>query len=136
MKKILTTLALASAAFTASAQQSLWGGQDLISPQINADNTVTFRYKAPKAVTVQVTGDFLPTTAMTTPWGKFDAPGVADLKEGKDGIWEYTTEAPLASELYNYSFIIDGVRGLKDPEQCLCPEGHSQHIQLLHHRWR
>ena len=115
MKKILTTLALAAAAFTASAQQSLWGGQDLISPQINADNTVTFRYKAPKAVTVQVTGDFLPTTAMTTPWGKFDAPGVADLKEGKDGIWEYTTEAPLASELYNYSFIIDGVSGLKDP---------------------
>lgn len=115
MKKILTTLALAAAAFTASAQQSLWDGQDLISPQINADNTVTFRYKAPKAVTVQVTGDFLPTTAMTTPWGKFDAPGVADLKEGKDGIWEYTTEAPLASELYNYSFIIDGVRGLKDP---------------------
>lgn len=85
MKKILTTLALAAAAFTASAQQSLWGGQDLISPQINADNTVTFRFKAPKAVTVQVTGDFLPTTAMTTPWGKFDAPGVADLKEGKDG---------------------------------------------------
>ncbi len=115
MKKILFTLALAASALTAYAQQSLWGGQDLISPQINADNTVTFRFQAPKALKVQVTGDFLPTVPMQTQWGEFDIPGVADLKEGKDGIWEYTTPEPLSSELYNYTFIVDGLSGLRDP---------------------
>src|SRR5690606_38103369 len=33
-----------------------------------------------------------------------------DFKEGANGIWEYTTEQPLPSELYSYSFIIDGIK--------------------------
>jgi enterochelin esterase family protein len=32
-----------------------------------------------------------------------------NLSEGKEGVWEYTTE-PLDSELYRYTFIIDGVQ--------------------------
>ena len=43
------------------AQQALWGSQNIISPEIHPDNTVTFRFMAPKAIKVQVTGDFLPT---------------------------------------------------------------------------
>lgn len=50
---------------------------------------------------------------METGRGTFDIPGTAELKEGKDGIWEYTTE-PLESELYSYSFIVDGLK-VKDP---------------------
>lgn len=115
MKKILLSIAAALLTLASYGQQSLWGGGDLISPQINADNTVTFRFVAPKALKVQVTGDFLPTSSIQTQWGKFDIPGVADLKEGKDGIWEYTTPQPLASELYNYTFIVDGLSGLRDP---------------------
>lgn len=93
---------------TAFAQQALWGRASVVSPEINANKTVTFRIQAPKAVKVQVTGDFLPTQKMDTPFGQFDAPGVADLVEGKDGIWEYTTKEPVAPEFYNYTFIVDG----------------------------
>ena len=90
------------------AQQALWGGAPVVSPEIH-NNTVTFRLKAPKAVKVQITGDFLPTQKFKTPFGEADGPGVADLTEGKDGIWEYTTN-PLKPELYSYSFIVDGLK--------------------------
>ncbi len=33
-----------------------------------------------------------------------------DLNEGVNGIWEYTTPQPVASELYSYSFIIGGIK--------------------------
>jgi len=91
------------------AQQALWGGTQVVSPEIHGNNTVTFRLKAPKAVKVQITGDFLPTQKFSTPFGEVDGPGVADLTEGKDGIWEYTTN-PLKPELYGYSFIVDGLK--------------------------
>lgn len=96
------------------AQQALWGVPQVISPEIHDNNTVTFRLKAPKAVKVQVTGDFLPTQKIKTPYGEFDAPGFADLTEGKDGLWEYTTSNQLKPELYSYSFIVDGLRTI-DP---------------------
>ena len=34
------------------AQQALWGSQNIISPEIHPDNTVTFRFMAPKAIKV------------------------------------------------------------------------------------
>ena len=34
----------------ASAQQALWGGAPVVSPEIHDNNTVTFRLKAPKAL--------------------------------------------------------------------------------------
>lgn len=85
----------------ALAQQALWGGSKLISPEIHENKTVTFRIKAPKAVKVQVLGDFL-------------SKGVADLVENKEGVWEYTTPEPLAPELYSYAFVVDGLK-VNDP---------------------
>lgn len=85
----------------ALAQQALWGGSKLISPEIHKNKTVTFRIKAPKAVKVQVLGDFL-------------SKGVADLVENKEGVWEYTTPEPLAPELYSYAFVVDGLK-VNDP---------------------
>lgn len=99
---------------TMMAQQALWGFSALKSPEINPDNTVTFRIHAPKAISVKVTGDFLPTQKMETPFGLVDVPGTADLTEGKDGVWEYTTPSPISPELYSYSFIVDGQR-MNDP---------------------
>ena len=95
------------------AQQALWGGTSIVSPEIHENNTVTFRLKAPKAVKVQVTGDFLPTQKIKTPFGDFDGPGAADLIE-KDGTWEYTTPQPLKPELYSYTFLVDGLK-MNDP---------------------
>lgn len=111
--KIITVAASLMLVTSAFAQQALWGGAQVVSPEVKQDNTVTFRFVAPKAVKVQVTGDFLPTMKFQTPFGEFDGPGVADLKEGKDGIWEFTSDV-LAPELYSYSFIVDGLK-VKDP---------------------
>ena len=107
MRKILFFSVLMLVCTVAFAQQALWGGAPVISPEIHDNNTVTFRLKAPKAVKVQVTGDFLPTQKIKTPFGEFDGPGVVDLKEGKEGVWEFTTPEPLKPELYSYSFIMD-----------------------------
>ncbi len=96
MKKIITIAAALLVAGSAFAQQALWGGASVESPVVNEDGTVTFRYQAPKAVKVTVSGDFLPTQRMTFKMGDqemtYDAPGVGELKEGKNGIWEYTTD--------------------------------------------
>lgn len=114
MKKYIMLLAVAAAACSgAEAQQALWGGSQIVSPEIHPDHTVTFRLAAPKAVKVQVTGDFLPTQKVQTPFGEFDAPGAADMTQ-KDGVWEYTTPAPLAPELYSYTMLVDGLK-INDP---------------------
>lgn len=61
MKRLLSSAAmLLVCCVTLFAQQALWGGAAVVSPDIHDDNTVTFRLKAPKAVRVQITGDFLP----------------------------------------------------------------------------
>ena len=104
MKK-LTFLAVAlMMSVAAMAQQALWGGAAIVSPEVHPDNSVTFRYNAPKARTVQVVGDFI----------AGDNGGTIEMTQNDKGVWEYTTE-PLASELYSYSFIVDGVRGVSDP---------------------
>lgn len=92
-----------------NAQQALWDAPQVESPVLNADGTVTFRYLAPKAVKVTVSGDFLPTRKIQTPYGEFDAPGAAELKEEQNGVWEYTTEFKLAPEMYSYTFNVDGL---------------------------
>lgn len=116
MKRIIFAAACLLYAATAMGQQALVPGTGLVSPEINPDNSVTFRYYNPKAVTVQVTGDFLPTQVMTiTAEGrerKMDVPGVADLKE-ENGLWTYTT-GPLEGELYSYTLMVDGKKAM-DP---------------------
>ena len=100
---------------SASAQEKLFQSANVQSPVINSDGTVTFNLFAPKAIKVEVTGDFLPTQQIDIPGhGKYDAPGVAQLKEGPNGVWSYTTDK-LAPEMYSYTFNIDGLTGVKDP---------------------
>lgn len=83
------------------AQQALRQTIQIKSPEIHADNTVTFRLHAPKAVKVQVKGDFATMES-------------ADMTEKENGIWEYTTPQPLAPELYCYRFTVDGLT-VNDP---------------------
>lgn len=101
------------------AQQNLsWAQMPVVSPEVNADNSVTFRVLAPQAQKVQITGDMLPTRKIDTPMGKFDAPGVADLVKDDKGVWSFKT-GKLASELYTYNVVVDGVRTL-DPSNVYC----------------
>lgn len=118
MKKVTTYLMFAAMLLASiaplSAQQNLWQARDVVSPEVNADGSVTLRYFAPTAECVEVTGDFLPERTITTPDGSFNVPGVAPLTRLENGVWEYRSE-PLRSELYNYSFRVDDLSGLHDP---------------------
>ena len=109
--RILSILVIAMlVSTTTSAQQALWGGQDIKSPEIHPDNKVTFRLQAPQAGKVEITGDFLPTQKTQTPMGEYDAPGAAELTKNAQGVWEFTTPTPLVPELYSYSLVVDGVK--------------------------
>ncbi len=109
MNKLITALAAGLlSAGVASAQQALFGAQPLVSPQINADGTVTFRYTNPKAIKVEVTGDFLPTRKVTFNNYSMDAPGMAEMTQNKKGVWEYTTSEAVKPEMYTYTFVVNG----------------------------
>ncbi|MDO9615181.1 MAG: alpha/beta hydrolase-fold protein, partial [Bacteroidota bacterium] len=95
--------------FNSFAQQALWGAAPIISPEVKADHTVTFRIQADAADSVQITGDFLPTEKMKTQWGVMDVPGKANLKKDEKGLWTFTSQ-PLESDLYSYTVIVDGFK--------------------------
>lgn len=109
MKKLLLCFgaAVVSLAGCLHAQQALWSAPQVKSPEIHSDGRVTFRIYAPKAVMVTVTGDFLSDSLSSDSQGRYDAA----LREGANGVWEHTTP-PLKSELYSYSFVVDGLKTL------------------------
>ena len=95
----------------AQAQQNLnWGqGPQVASPDVHADNSVTFNLIAPEAQKVQITGDFLPPKKVEYGGNTYEMPGVADLVKNDKGVWTLTTE-PLQPELYTYNLLVDGVK--------------------------
>lgn len=102
MKKLFISIAaIAFACLAAQAQQALWSRAAVVSPQINDDGSVTFRLNAPETRKAIVAGDF------TTKDGK-DI-GFGEMTRNEQGVWEFTTP-PLRSELYSYTFVVDGVR--------------------------
>ena len=91
-----------AAAMSMNAQQNVsFRSGKLVSPQVNEDNTVTFRIQAPKAKKVKVIAD----------WEANKGTGI--MKKDKEGVWTYTTPK-LPSEMYTYRFDVDGVTGI-DP---------------------
>jgi enterochelin esterase family protein len=107
-KSLFSIVCFLLLSFSTFSQQALWAGAQIISPEVNPDHSVTFRFMAPGADTVQITGDFLPTRKMKTQWGEFDGPGKVNLVKNDKGVWSFTS-APLASDLFSYSFIVDGL---------------------------
>ena len=104
MKKLFMIVVLCLMGMTAHAQQNLsWGqGPQVASPDVHADNSVTFNLIAPEAQKVQITGDFLPPKKVEFGGNTYDTPGVADLVKNDQGVWSFTTE-PLKPELYTYN---------------------------------
>jgi enterochelin esterase-like enzyme len=77
---------------------TLLSAQSIISPQVNADRSVTFRYRSPNAQKVEVSienGKRLP------------------LTKDEKGLWSVTTPA-LEPDIYGYSFRVDDIAVL-DP---------------------
>ena len=78
-----------------------FGQNPIKSPEINPDNTVTFRIYAPKADTISLVGNWMPFMQSEA------------MIKGDTGLWTITV-GPLAPELYGYQFLVDGVPTL-DP---------------------
>lgn len=74
-------------------------GPSVVSPQVGANRTITFRYLAPNATQVTVSGELGGQTPTMT--------------KGADGIWTGTI-GPLPPDIYAYAFNVDGVTSL-DP---------------------
>jgi enterochelin esterase-like enzyme len=100
------------------------------SPEILDGKKVTFRISAPQATSVSVSGDWgtipasaIPDANAPVPAARGAAPaagmggmgsgGVA-MTKNENGIWSVTV-GPLNSELYGYTFNIDGARNIWDP---------------------
>jgi len=77
----------------------------IVSPQVHADGSVTFRLRAPNAVEVAL-----------------EREGADRLPMQKDdqGVWSVTT-LPLTPDYYGYIFIADGVRSLDPSNHHLVP---------------
>ena len=111
MRKWMFFAVLCLTGVAAQAQQNLnWGqGPQVASPDVHADNSVTFNLIAPEAQKVQITGDFLPPKKVEYGGNTYEMPGVADLVKNDKGVWTLTTE-PLQPELYTYNMLVDGVK--------------------------
>ncbi len=88
---------------TAAAQKSTSGTPPqtppwLGTPEVHADNSITFRFLAPNAQEVKLEREGTEPVAM---------------QKDEKGVWTVTT-APLVPDYYGYSIIVDGVRML-DP---------------------
>ena len=98
--------AATAAAQAGAAPQAPGGGQgrgrggpqgpQVVSPQVNADRTVTLRLLAPKADDVTVTGEIL------------NGGQPKAMTKGDDGIWTASL-GPLPPDVYTYAFNVDGV---------------------------
>ncbi|GAA4397787.1 esterase family protein [Nibrella viscosa] len=69
-------------------------GPLVVSPQVNADKTVTFRYLAPQAKAVDLSAQF--------------EKGPVPMTKDAQGVWSVTV-GPVKPDIYPYSFRVDGV---------------------------
>lgn len=72
---------------------------NVVSPEVHADNSVTFRFYAPKATEVKLSG-------------QFEKAALAMTKD-QQGVWSVKT-SPIKPDMYPYSFNVDGV-SVADP---------------------
>ncbi|HOF55049.1 MAG: alpha/beta hydrolase-fold protein [Prolixibacteraceae bacterium] len=100
----------------------------IISPEIG-ENHVTFRFFAPQADTVKLTGGFTPTVKVETNWGEMEIPSNLDLTKDENGLWSIKLPLP-EPELYTYSFIVDGI-SLNDPNNVFMQRDGTRYLSVL-----
>jgi enterochelin esterase-like enzyme len=96
------SVALASFCFTtaprlvAQPAANASGAHQVVSPEVGADQKITFRLYAPHAAAVTLTGDLIPNNTKLA-------------KDEASGVWSHTTPA-LKPGIYGYYFTVDGIR--------------------------
>jgi enterochelin esterase-like enzyme len=105
---VLFILGLAAAASLAQSQPAQQPSRPpqrpprIVSPEVHADHSVTFRFRAPNAKEVML---------------NLEGSKPQPMEKDDQGIWTLTT-APLEPDFYGYGFIADGV-ALMDPSNPL-----------------
>jgi enterochelin esterase-like enzyme len=116
MKRLIALAAGALLAAAASAQmprREPTPNDTLKSPEVSADDRVTFRIWAPKASEVSVTGD----------WVAQGRGSGGKLEKDDRGVWSITV-GPLVPDFYSYSFTVDGVKTI-DPKNAMIKQGEA-----------
>lgn len=90
----------------------------VISPEVQPDNSVIFRLRAPDTKTVQLTGTMTPGHSNL------------DMVKNKDGIFEITV-GPYESDYYGYNFIADGVLILDPSNNMVVRDGSYRENRLI-----
>ena len=71
----------------------------IVSPQVHADKSVTFRYFSKTAKEVKLSGEFLKDPV--------------SLSKDTSGVWSITVPS-ITPDIYPYNFVVDGT-GVSDP---------------------
>ena len=90
----------------------------VMSPEVSADRTVTFRIAAPNAQNVRIAGGDIPNIAQH-----------AQMTKDANGVWEATV-GPLDAGAYRYTFNVDGVTVI-DPRNAAVSESLSNVWSLV-----
>lgn len=102
-----STLGMAQAPPAAAGRGAGRGAPDtLVSPEVHADRTVTFRVRAPQASDVKLTGDWMATPEAATG-------GTMNMTKDAAGVWSVTSP-PLEASVHLYFFTVDGI-AMADP---------------------
>jgi len=130
MKKFIFSIIALFVMTGAFAQEigNFMGRERIVSPEIG-DANVTFRFSAPYADSVKITGGFTPTRKMKTSFGSMDVPTSIDMTKDDKGLWSITLPLP-SPELYTYSFIVDGV-SVNDPNNIFMQRDGTRYLSVL-----
>lgn len=112
----ISTMTVMSVSAFSQEMQSLMFRAAVKSPEITSEG-ITFRFRAPKAVKVSVSGSWLAN------------PADGEMKEGQDGVWSVTLPLP-EPELYTYNFVVDGLSTL-DPANVLVQRDGSRYTNAF-----
>ncbi len=105
-----------AAGLTAFAQQN--PQPSIVSPEVRADRSVTFRILAPKAESVKLAGGDIPNNGQG-----------AAMTKGENGVWEVTM-GPLDAGAYRYTFNVDGLTVI-DPRSPAISESNNNVWSLV-----
>lgn len=104
IKQIYVLMLLSVLSFGASAQFRM--PKPILSPEITVDSKITFRLFAPEAKKVTISGNWMPG------WGT-----QVEMAKNDTGLYQLSIDL-LPSEMYTYSYFVDGVKSV-DPNNAI-----------------
>jgi enterochelin esterase family protein len=114
---LATLLVLGSTYFVDAQEISAMQAPQVVSPEVGANKSVTFRVFSPDANKVEVNGS----------WMGFRE--TLPMVKGENGVWSVSID-PLESSMYHYNFFIDGVSAI-DPTNPQALRDGTRYASLL-----